>query len=78
MNIDTFDGPYLVTKFMINTSTGAAHTYIIGAEKTDYGLGLFEILASSNPTAAGLMSPFAYTVEAVSYTHLTLPTKRIV
>lgn len=61
MNIDTFDGPYLVTKFMINTSIGVANTYLIAADKTGYGLGLFEIMrASSAPPI--VISPFAYTV----------------
>ncbi len=63
MNIDTFDGPYLVTKLMTNTSTGVTNTYVIAAEKTDYGLGFFEIMDSSNPAAIGVISPFAYTVE---------------
>jgi len=63
MNTDTFDGPYLVTKLMTNTSTGLTSTYVIAAEKTDYGLGFFEIMHSSNPAAIGVTSPFAYTVE---------------
>jgi hypothetical protein len=63
MSIDTFDGPYLVTKFAINTSTGVAHTYTAGAEKTDYGLGFFGIVESSDPAAIGFLSPFSYTVE---------------
>jgi hypothetical protein len=63
MNIDTFDGPYLATKFAINTSTNVAHTYTILAEETDHGLGAFGILESSNPAAIGFLSPFTYTVE---------------
>lgn len=63
MSIDTFEGPYLATKFSINTTTDVAHTYTIGAEKTGYGLGLFGIVQSSNPAAVGFISPFTYTVE---------------
>ena len=63
MNIDTFEGPYLVTKFAVNTSTGVAHTYTIAANETDYGLGLFRIMTSSNPAAIDLTSPFSYTVD---------------
>ncbi len=63
MNIDTFDGPYLVTKFAVNTSTNVAHTYTIMANETGYGLGLFGIMQSSNPAAIGLTSPFSYTVQ---------------
>ena len=62
MNIDTFDGPYLVTKFAVNTSIGLAHTYTALAVKTDYGLGAFEIAQSSDPAAIGFVSPFMYTV----------------
>ena len=63
MSIDTFAGPYLVTKFAVNTSTGVAHTYTAGAEKTGYGLGLFRIVQSSHPPSIGFLSPFSYTVE---------------
>lgn len=63
MNIDTFDGPYLVTKFAVNTSTNVAHTYTVVADKTGYGLGLFRIMQSSNPPAVSVISPFSYTVE---------------
>jgi len=63
MNIDTFDGPYLVTKFAVNNSANLAHTYTAVAEKTAYGLGLFSILLSSDPVARGFASPFSYTVE---------------
>lgn len=63
MSIDTFEGPYMATKFAVNTSTNVAHTYTVAAEKTGYGLGLFGILHSSNPAGIGFTSPFAYTVE---------------
>ena len=63
MNIDTFDGPYLATKFAINTGTNVAHTYTIAAEETDYGLGAFRIISSSDPLAIDFISPFTYTVE---------------
>ena len=63
MTIDTFDGPYMVMKLAANASTDTAHTYLMAADKTDYGLGLFEIMHSSNPAVIGVRSPFAYTVE---------------
>jgi hypothetical protein len=63
MNIDTFDGLYAVMKLAANTSTDTAHTYLMTADKTDYGLGLFAITHSSHPAAIGVISPFAYTVE---------------
>lgn len=63
MSIDTFDGPYMATKFLVNTSTGVAHTYTIAADKTGYGLGLFRVVQSSDPLAIDFTSPFLYTVE---------------
>jgi hypothetical protein len=63
MSVDTFGGPYLVTKFATNTALGITHTYTAAAMKTGYGIGIFRILQSSDPAAIGVVSPFHYTIE---------------
>lgn len=63
LDLDTFDGPYLVTKFAVNTATAVAHTYAIIATRTGADIGAFRVVASSNAAAVNIISPFTYDVE---------------
>lgn len=63
MSVDTFTGPYLVTKLVTNKALGITHTYTAVAAKTGHGIGIFRILQSSDPAAVGVTSAFHYTVE---------------
>lgn len=63
MDVDTFTGPYLVTKMVTNKALGITHTYTAIAVKTGHGIGAFRILQSSDPAAVGIVSPFHYSVE---------------
>lgn len=63
MDLDTFDGPYFVTKFAVNTATLVAHTYAIIATRTGADIGAFRIMVSSNAAAVGILSPFTYDIE---------------
>lgn len=63
MDVDTFTGPYLVTKMVTNKALGITHTYTAVAIKTGYGIGIFRVVQSSDPAAVGVTSPFHYTVE---------------
>ncbi len=63
MSVDTFNGPYFVTKFAANTALGITHTYTAVATETGHGLGLFAIAESSDPAAVGISSAFHFSIE---------------
>lgn len=63
MSVDTFNGPYLVTKFATNTSLDITHTYAVAATETGHGIGAFAVAQSSDPAATGARSAFHYSIE---------------